>query len=109
MKAIRDFLTEATEDDPDLLPDWWNKEKIDVCIAFGRANTAHKFEKMAEKQEIVNYYGNSMMPMQLRMFAEQVLHEGPGGQSGKGMMQMMMQQEAGSGMHMSHLDMSNAR
>jgi mitochondrial splicing suppressor protein 51 len=106
-EGIRDFLTQALEDGRDLLPDWWTEKKIDECIAFGRHNSAHSFTTMAEKSDVVEYYGNPMMPMQLRMFAEQVLHEGPGGQSGATMMQMMMAQEAGTGpRHMNLMSMA---
>lgn len=37
-----------------------------------------------QKSEIIEHYGNLIMPMQLRMFGEQVYQRGPGGMSGAG-------------------------
>ncbi|KAI9808444.1 MAG: hypothetical protein M1826_004154 [Phylliscum demangeonii] len=57
----------------------------------------------------LSIYGNSLMPMQSRMFAEQVYGQGPGGQSWDAMRQVMMKREADGGkkMHPSVLDLSS--
>ena len=110
LRPFRKFLIKA-EKRNNLLPDWWSKEKAAYCIKFGSGSSSHSWSTMAEKAEIMEYYGNPTMPMQLRMFAEQVYGSGPGGQSGAAMMHMMMQQEGGDGgmQHASLLDASRAR
>lgn len=63
-----------------------------------------------EKGDIIEHYGESTFPMQLRMFAEAVYGTAPGGTSGGAMRQMMMMMEQGGatgGMQASHLDMAN--
>ena len=49
-----------------------------------------------EKGDIIKHYdGNPLMPMQLRMFVEEVYGTGPGGQSGKLMLATQMMAESG--------------
>lgn len=62
-----------------------------------------------EKADFIEHYGDSRMPMQLRMFAEVVYGSGPGGQDGKVMMEMMARSEGGGGggVGMSTIDMSS--
>jgi splicing suppressor protein 51 len=50
-----------------------------------------------EKSEIIEHYGDARFPMQLEMFAEQVIGSGPGRQDGTTMMQIMASIEAGGG------------
>ncbi|GIJ86954.1 hypothetical protein Asppvi_005853 [Aspergillus pseudoviridinutans] len=94
--GFRRFL-KRVERKPDLLPRWWTPAKAEECIRhLGYA---------VEKHDVVEHYGNNLMPMQLRMFGEQVLGTGPGGQKGAAMMKLQMDIEGGSGVA-SHLDFS---
>ncbi|KAF9285292.1 hypothetical protein BGZ68_003981 [Mortierella alpina] len=68
--AFREFLKQA-EKRPGLLPSWWSPEKAAAC-------------------DIMDHYGDTLMPMQLRMLREQITLRGPGGQSGAAMIQQMM-------------------
>jgi splicing suppressor protein 51 len=88
-----------------VLPAWWNDEKESECIALGSMSGWSSLEKSIEKSDIMEEYGMSDMPMQLRLLGEQISGRGPGGQSGTAMMQMQMQIEQG-GKHAATLDMS---
>jgi mitochondrial splicing suppressor protein 51 len=81
---------------PGLLPTWWNKEKEEECKAFGmRGGEWSDLRCSIEKRDIIEHYGDNVMPMQLRMFGESVYGRGPGGQNGTAMRQMMMSTEHG--------------
>ena len=92
-----DFLDLAASR-PGLLPSWWTPEKRQECEQFGMNGSGWGDLRCAvEKSDIVEHYGEPRFPMQLRMFAEQVIGIGPGGQEGKAMMQMMVRAETGRG------------
>lgn len=75
---------------PGLLPPWWNAEKQRECEAFGMGSSQFQSLRGAvEKSDIIEHYGDSTFPMQLRMFAEAVYLRGPGGQNGTAMRKMM--------------------
>lgn len=88
-----------------LLPPWWSQEKAAECMAVGMNDKWSSLACAIEKSDVSEHYGNPNMPMQLRMFGEQVYGRGPGGQSSAGMRQIQMMAELGGG-QMSHLDMS---
>lgn len=76
-------------------------------MVYGTGNDWSCLNRRAEKSDISQHYGNSLMPMQLRMLGEKIYGRGVAGQSGAGMMRMMMMQETGSsGGHSSLLDAS---
>jgi splicing suppressor protein 51 len=105
MPAFRKFLTKA-EKKPILLPSWWNDEKRKECEQFGANNSEVNFSDLAcciEKHDIIEHYNDPLMPMQLRMFAEQVLERPLMGQGSATMLQMQMKREAGNiyGTHIS--------
>ena len=106
-KGFRRFLRLA-EAKPNLLSAWWSPSKNAECMEFGKTDNQHGLEFVIEKSDIVEYYGNNDMPMQLRMFAEQVYWTGPGGQSGARMlaMRMALEGEGAGGMHYTQLDIS---
>ncbi|KAK2462495.1 hypothetical protein APHAL10511_005465 [Amanita phalloides] len=73
---FRHFL-DLTEQRPGVLPKWWNKEKRKVCER--RATNEDNWCCIAyavEKPDIQEHYKNNMMPMTLRMLAEQVYGTG---------------------------------
>ncbi|KAK6535761.1 hypothetical protein TWF281_000013 [Arthrobotrys megalospora] len=95
-KGFRRFLGLAAAK-PHLLPAWWTSEKEQECVDFGMdAQKWQSLYKSISKEEIIEHYGDAYMPMQLRMFGEQVYGTGPGGQPGAMMRQMMMGKEAGN-------------
>lgn len=80
----------------DLLPPWWKEGKEEACKQAGmRSGTWEDLQCTVEKGDIIEHYGDARMPMQLRMFAETIYGKGPGGQSGRAMMEMMMAMENG--------------
>jgi len=56
-----------------VLPTWWNTEKRRACEEYGFDDSNWSDLKCAvEKSDIIEHYGNGMMPMHLRMVAEEV-------------------------------------
>lgn len=92
--GFRRFLRLA-EKRAGLLPSWWSLEKAVECTDFGLSRGWSSLASAVEKSDIMEHYGNPAMPMQLRMFGEQVYETGPWGQSGAAMMRIQMQAEKG--------------
>ncbi|CAO3565365.1 unnamed protein product [Mortierella alpina] len=90
--AFKRFLKQA-EARPGLLPSWWSPEKAAACLRFGLSDAWNSLSHAVEKHDIVDHYGDPLMPMKLRMLREQITLRGPGGQSGAAMMQMQMMVE----------------
>ncbi|KAL6883163.1 hypothetical protein HDV57DRAFT_495578 [Trichoderma longibrachiatum] len=92
-----------------LLPPWWNQERREACEALGR-DPSHwcSLSTPVNKNSIIQRYGEDKFPMQLRMFAEQVLGNGPGGQSGRAMLGMMVRMEGGElgNWHTAHVSLA---
>jgi splicing suppressor protein 51 len=69
-----------------LLPTWWSPEKRVECESFAVRQMGGSFEKsgqaegsiysFTEKSDIVDHYGNPMMPMQLRLLGEKIYGKG---------------------------------
>ena len=73
---FRSFL-DLAERRAGVLPRWWNQDMRKICEA--RALDRKNWSCIAyavEKSDIQEYYKDSMMPMQLRMLAEQVYGRG---------------------------------
>lgn len=77
-----------------LLPPWWSKQKMEEC-AMGGVSGWSSFKSSPEKADFIEHYKDSSMPMQLRLFGEQVYGTGPGGQPGAGIIKQMMTTEGG--------------
>lgn len=61
-----------------LLPPWWSCEKKKACIKLAMdRNEWQSLYTQVEKSDIIEHYGNPLLPMQLRAFAETVLDRGP--------------------------------
>lgn len=92
---------------PGLLPPWWNTEKQKECEEFGESGANwSSLKKQVTKADVIEHYGEPKMPMQLRMFAEEVYQRPPpggpppgppGSSSGRGMRALMMAMEGGGG------------
>ena len=94
--AFRKFI-QLTSTRANLLPSWWNAEKLKECEDFGMSDNWSNLKRKVNKAAIQEHYGDEKMPMQLRMFAESVYKRGPGGSNGKAMRQMMITMEAKEG------------
>ncbi len=109
LQGFRRFLRLA-QSRRGLLPQWWSPEKAAECEAAGMHGSGwSSLTSAIEKSDVIEHYGDSKFPMQLRMFGEQVYGRGPGGQEGASMRRLMMTMEAEGteGMHTSHLDISS--
>jgi mitochondrial splicing suppressor protein 51 len=94
---FEEYLVEAA-DKPGLLPAWWSADHVKKCLDFGSKNNYYDVFGLVEKSDIIEQYGNNVMPMQMRMFAEQVLDEPLPGQGGGGdMMRQLQMAIEGSG------------
>ncbi|KAJ6782769.1 hypothetical protein PWT90_06017 [Aphanocladium album] len=95
--AFRHFL-DAVAARPALLPPWWDANKREQCEDLGMdASQWHDLRCAVEKSDVIEHYGDSKFPMQLRMFAEAVYGRAVGGSSGAAMRGMMMAMEQGGG------------
>lgn len=55
-----------------ILPRWWSREKRGECVQMGcRSETCNLYHAV-EKSDIVEAYGDRLMPMKLRMIAQMV-------------------------------------
>ncbi|KAF7504210.1 hypothetical protein GJ744_002583 [Endocarpon pusillum] len=105
LKGFRHFL-DLAESKGRLLPGWWSPEKRAACEGFGMKPGWSSLATKIGKQAVIKNYGAELMPMQLRLFSEQVYGRGPGGQDGALMIQFQMMAEGGEG-HMTTIDASS--
>ncbi|KAJ5677542.1 uncharacterized protein N7477_003175 [Penicillium maclennaniae] len=107
VRGFQRFLRLAERRGRELLPDWWSPAQAKECVALGSGRDEdYNLRHAVEKSDIIEQYGERLMPMQLRMLGEQIYGTGPSGTSGAGMLQMQMEAENGSGSLDSILDMS---
>ncbi|KAJ4259676.1 hypothetical protein NW762_007606 [Fusarium torreyae] len=97
LTGFKRFLSKVSKR-KELLPSWWTPEKQKECEAFGMDSSQWQdLRTGVEKQDIIDHYGDSRFPMQLRMFGESVYGKGPGGSDGTSMRKMMAAMESGNG------------
>ncbi|PKS11524.1 hypothetical protein jhhlp_003289 [Lomentospora prolificans] len=110
--GFRNFL-DLVESRPGILPSWWNPDKRVLCEKQGMdASQWHSLHSAVEKSDIMNYYGDQRFPMQLRMFAEDVIGRGIGGADGSQMRGFLASMEVagpGEGLHASMLDLTTSQ
>jgi splicing suppressor protein 51 len=59
---------------PGLLPTWWNTEKQDACKRLGMdPSQGHCLRHAVKKSDIIEHYGDSRFPTQLRLLAQTVI------------------------------------
>ncbi|KAF5019472.1 hypothetical protein F66182_8511 [Fusarium sp. NRRL 66182] len=98
LAGFKRFLRKASNQEG-LLPSWWTPEKQKACENFGMDSSQwQNLMTATEKQDIIEHYGDSRFPMQLRMFGEAVYGSAPGGSDGSAMRKMMAAMESGDGM-----------
>lgn len=107
--AFQKFLHLA-ESKAGVLPFWWSRDKAEECVAFGMGSGDWSdLHRAVEKQDIINHYDGSLMPMQMRMFYEKTSERGLMGQSCNGMLQKQKREESGNlGAYSSMLDLGDA-
>lgn len=88
-RGLERFL-QNVESNNGLLPEWWNQENVDECVLFGLTDKNWGLSFRVEDSDVMKKYGDMFMPMQLRMFAEEVYGSGPAGMSAAFMMQLHM-------------------
>jgi len=97
LSGFRRFLQLASAR-PGLLPAWWNPEKKIACEKLGMdPDEWCNLRYCVEKHDVVEHYGDSLFPMQLRMFGEAVYQCGPGGQEGAAVLKQMVTYERQGG------------
>jgi splicing suppressor protein 51 len=95
---------------PGLLPPWWSPARKRACEDLGMTRGQYySLASPVEKSDIIENYGDSQFPMQLRMFSEAVYGRAPGGSNGSMLRQMLMAMEQGEAgdMMMQGMDMSS--
>lgn len=108
IRPFKRFIKKIEKRHRRLLPDWWCDGRRMDCEKAGMSRNNWEYLGCAiEKSDIMEHYGDHLMPMQLRMFAEAVIGRGPGGMSGATMMQMMMSAETGENRHVATIDWAN--
>lgn len=63
------FLNQA-EACGDVLPSWWSQEKRRACESLALSDSWCNINNAVEKSDIMEHYGDRLMPMRLRMLAE---------------------------------------
>jgi mitochondrial splicing suppressor protein 51 len=76
LPVFRDFLARAKA--AGMLPQWWNEEKEKECERMAMEDEHFNIQFAVEKPDIQEYYKDNMMPMALRMVAENVYGGGYG-------------------------------
>lgn len=69
LEDFQHFLTQA-EACGDVLPPWWNQEKRRACERMALSDNWCDINSAVEKSDIMEHYGDRLMPMRLRMLAE---------------------------------------
>lgn len=99
--SLEDFrhFTRLVSQRPGLFPPWWNNSKQKECEEFGETGgNWSSLKKKVDKDSVISHYSDPRMPMQLRMFAEDVYGSPPAGSgSGMAMRKLMMTMEARGG------------
>lgn len=91
-----------------ILPSWWFHDKAEECVAFCmNSGDWSDLHRAVEKQGIIEHYGETLMPMQMRMFYEKISGRGLMGQNCNSMLQMQKRQENGELRYSSMLDLSD--
>lgn len=109
-KAFKTFIRKAKAVSG-LLPPWWTDESLKQCLEYSRKSSGFSLCHAQEKHDIQETWGDDKMPMKLRMVAERVYGNTPGGHRSDAMLGMMMSMEGGAGanagLHSTTLDIAS--
>lgn len=94
---------------PGLLPPWWDSQSLEKCLTYSRKTEQFSLACAQEKHDIQETWGDNNMPMKLRMVAEKIYGNTPGGTRSDAMLGLMMGMEGGAnaGMHSTTLDIAS--
>jgi splicing suppressor protein 51 len=107
IRGLGKFLIRAENKHHSLLPEWWTEQSRKECEALAKDTSQWAdISCCVEKSDIIEHYKDPLMPMQLRMFAEQIYDRPLMGQSGDLMRKRMMMGEAGTTVA-SHIDLAS--
>lgn len=96
LKGLREFLKLAAKH-PRLLPPWWSFEKKVRCCDLAMEDRQwHSLHHPVRSLSLSDHYGDERLPLQLRLFAEEVVGRGPGGDTGFEVLIRLMEWEQGS-------------
>ncbi|KAM0243761.1 hypothetical protein ACHAPO_000621 [Fusarium lateritium] len=95
LAGFQEFIAEMSAK-KGLLPSWWTPEKQTECEEFGMNSSEQNLKSATDKAGIIEHYGDSQFPMQLRMLGEAVYGKVPGGGDGTAMRKMLASREAGA-------------
>jgi splicing suppressor protein 51 len=109
-KAFRTFIRKSKAV-TGLLPPWWDDKSLEKCLSYSRNSADFSLKHAQEKHDIQETWADKMMPMKLRMIAERVYGNTPGGSKGDAMLAHMMGAEGGNGplagMHSATIDVAS--
>lgn len=71
---VPDFIEylDMAEKKGGILPHWWNPKKRSECFLMARTSSDCNLGHAVQKQDIIDTYGDRLMPMKIRMIAEMV-------------------------------------
>lgn len=105
-KAFRTLIRKAKVV-PGLLPPWWDERSTGKCLNYARNSAKFSLAHAQEKHDIQETWADTKMPMKLRMLAERVYGNTPGGHRSDAMLDMMMGMESDdSGMASTTIDIA---
>lgn len=105
-RAFRDFILRA-QAVPGYLPTWWKGEiSTDACVEYASRNADFSLAVAQEKGDIQKTWDEDRMHIVLRMVAERVYGNTPGGFKSGTALAMMVAQENGGGGVAQHVDIS---
>lgn len=104
LRGFRHFL-DLAESRGGLLPSWWSPEKRAACEGVGMKPGWSSLATKIGKQKVIKHYGAELMPVQIRLFSEQVYGRGTAGQDGAPTIRYLMRAETGE-MHINNIDLS---
>jgi splicing suppressor protein 51 len=71
--GFRDFISYASRNRGNILPAWWNADKLKECEEFGRnGGDFSTLKKPITKEGLIAHYSDAMIPAQVRMLAEAI-------------------------------------
>ena len=107
IRGLGKFITRAETKHRNLLPEWWTEQSRKECVALSKDTSQWAdISCCVKKSDVIEHYKDQFIPMQLRMFAEQIYDRPLMGQSGELMRKRMMMGEAGTTMMSTHIDLA---
>lgn len=88
--GFKNFLGLA-EQTSGILPPWWSVVHAEKCLEYATlARNCSNIGSAVQMRDIIAHFKHALMPMELRVLAEQIYGNGPAGRSGASTVAMMM-------------------